>query len=356
MIDLADLLADRQTSIRDVMAILDRNAKGITLVVDSDRRLIGTVTDGDIRRAILATIDLDLPVQVLLDRRAATQRIDPLTAPVGTPHAELLRMMNEHQLRQIPLLDNAGRVADVVLLSDLVRAYELPLTAVVMAGGFGARLQPLTDDLPKPMLPLGGRPLMQLIIEQLSQSGIRRVNVTTHYKPEKITSYFGDGQGFGVELNYVMEDHPLGTAGALRLIGASDEPLLVINGDILARVDFRAMLEHHREHRADMTVAVRQHEVPVPYGVIESEGMHVRCVREKPVLKLQVNAGIYMLEPAVVRHIPNGQSDMTHLIQRLLADGRPVVTFPMAGYWLDIGKIGDYAQAQEDVKSGRFAT
>jgi len=356
MTDLAALLADRETSIRDVMAILDRNAKGIALIVDSDHRLIGTVTDGDIRRAILATIDLDQPVQALLDRRAATQQIDPFTAPVGTPLAELLRMMNEHQLRQVPLLDAAGRVADLVLLSDLVRTYELPLTAVVMAGGFGARLQPLTDDLPKPMLPLGGRPLMQLIIEQLRQSGIRRVNVTTHYKPEKITKYFGDGHDFGVELNYVTEDHPLGTAGALRLIGASDEPLLVINGDILARVDFRAMLEHHREHQADMTVAVRDHEVPVPYGVIESEGTYVRCVREKPVLKFQVNAGIYMLEPSVVQHIPNGQSDMTHLIQRLLEDGRPVVTFPMAGYWLDIGKMGDYAQAQEDVKSGRIAT
>lgn len=355
--DLAGLLVTRQTSIRDVMAILNRNAKGIVLIVDPDRRLIGTATDGDIRRGILANVDVDAPLQVLLDRRAGTEHADPLTAPVGTPDAELLRMMNEHGLRQIPLLDIAGRVADLVLLSDLVRAYELPLTAVVMAGGFGARLRPLTEDLPKPMLPVGDRPLMHLIIDQLRCAGIRRVNVTTHYHPEKITGYFGDGENFGVELNYVTEDQPLGTAGALGLIRASDEPLLVINGDILARVDFRAMLDHHREHRAEITVAVRQHELPVPYGVIEADGTRVRCVQEKPVLKVLVNAGMYILEPAVVRHIPNGQRfDMTHLIQRLLDERRPVVMFPIEGYWLDIGKMGDYVQAQEDVKTGRFAT
>jgi NDP-sugar pyrophosphorylase family protein len=198
---------------------------------------------------------------------------------------------------------------------------------------------------------------MHLIIDQLRCAGIRRVNVTTHYQPEKITDYFGDGAHFGVDLNYVTEDSPLGTAGALSLIVASDEPLLVMNGDILARVDFRAMLEHHREHRADMTVAVRQHEVQMPYGVIEPDGTHVRCVREKPVLKFLVNAGIYILEPAVVRHIPNGHRfEMTHLIQQLLEHERSVVMFPIAGYWLDIGKMGDYVQAQEDVKSGRFAT
>ena len=355
--NLAGLLLTSQASVREVMTTLNANAKGIVLIVDADRRLIGTVTDGDIRRAILASVEVDLPVQVLLDRRATREHPDPLTASAGTADTELLRMMNEHGLRHIPLLDSDGRVVDLVLLSDLVKAYELPLTAVVMAGGFGARLLPLTQDLPKPMLPVGDRPLMHLIIDQLRGAGIRRVNVTTHYQPEKISSYFGDGENFGVELNYVTEANPLGTAGALGLIRASDEPLLVMNGDILARVNFRAMLDYHREHGAEITIAVRQHEMVVPYGVIDAEGPHVRRLREKPVMTALVNAGIYILEPNVVRVIPTDQRfDMTQLIQRLLDDGRSVVMFPIAGYWLDIGKMGDYVQAQEDVKTGRFET
>ena len=355
MDDLSLLLARPADSIREVMACIDRNAKGIALVVDPERRLIGTVTDGDIRRAILAGMDLNLPVQTLLDRKAATLLPGPRTAPVGTPDAELLRMMNESTLRHIPLADEAGHIVDVALLSDLVKEYELPLRAVVMAGGSGTRLRPLTEDVPKPMLSIGGRPLMHVIINQLRSAGIRRVHVTTHYQPEKIRNYFGDGQDFGVELSYVREDRPLGTAGALGLLSTSEQPLLVINGDILARVDFRAMLEHHRDHRADLTVAVRQYGVRLPYGVVESDGVHVRRIREKPSLAFLVNAGIYLLEPAAVRHIPSGEPfDMTDLIQCLLDLGRPVVSFPVVGYWLDIGNHGDYVQAQEDVKQGRF--
>jgi len=355
--DLSRLLVGPDASLREVMACVDRNAKGIALVVDQERCLIGTVTDGDLRRAILARLDLNLPVRTLLEQRAGTPYAIPLTAPMGTPDAHLLHLMNERSVRHIPLVDEAGRVVDIGLLGDLVKEYELPLSAVVMAGGYGTRLRPLTEELPKAMLPVGDRPLMQVIIEQLRQAGIRRVNVTTHYRPEKISDYFGDGRGFGVELNYVTEDRPLGTAGGLGLVAASEEPLLVINGDILARVDFRAMLEHHREHGAEMTVAVRQYDVPVPYGVIETEGARVRRLREKPIFNFLVNAGIYLLEPAVVRSIPNGRRfDMTELIQRLLDEGRPVATFPIVGYWLDVGKHGDYVQAQEDVKSGRFTT
>jgi len=353
--DLSRLLIRPDASLREVMACLDRNAKGIALVVDQEQRLIGTVTDGDLRRAVLAGLNLDLSVRTLLERRSGTPYPTPVTASAETSDAELLRMMNESGLRHIPLVDEGGHIVDVALLSDLVKEYELPLRAVVMAGGYGTRLRPLTEDIPKPMLPVGDRPLMHVIIDQLRSAGIRRVHVATHYQPERIRSYFGDGEDFGVELSYVREDRPLGTAGALGLLTASEEPLLVINGDILARVDFRAMLEHHREHRADMTMAVRQYGVRLPYGVVESDGAHVRRIREKPNLAFLVNAGIYLLEPATIRHIPSGERfDMTELIQRLLDRGRPVVSFPIVGYWLDIGNHGDYVQAQEDVKQGRF--
>ena len=350
--ELVQLLVAPDSSIREVMACIERNGTGIALVADSKRRLIDTVTDGDIRRVVLAGMDLDLPVQALMERRAPVPYPTPLTAPVGTANAKLLRMMNEYTLRHIPIVDDTGRVVDMALLSDLVKESQLPLTAVVMAGGYGTRLRPLTKDLPKPMLPVGGRPLLELIIEQLRQAGIQRVNVATHHRAEKIIKHFGDGKAFGVEIKYVTEARPLGTAGALGLMEASNEPLLVINGDVLTRVDFRAMLDYHREHGADLTVAVRRYDWQMPYGVIECEGPRVRQVREKPLFGFLVNAGIYLLEPSVHHYIPQGRFDMTDLIKRLLEDRRPVVSFPIIEYWLDIGQHEDYEQAQKDVKNG----
>jgi len=354
MVELAQFLVALDSSIREVMACINRNAKGIALVVDEERHLVGTVTDGDVRRAILAgIIDLDLPVQKLLERRSPTPYPQPITALIGTSDAENLCLMNEHAIRQVPLLDEHGRVVDMALLSDLVKEYELPLTAVVMAGGYGTRLRPLTEELPKPMLPVGDRPLLELIIDQLRQAGIRRVNLSTHYKGEIIAGHFGDGRDFGVEIRYVREDQPLGTAGALGLLDTSDEPLLVINGDILTRVDFRAMLDFHREQRADMTVAVRQHEFRVPYGVIETDGVTITGISEKPMVRHFINAGIYLLNPEVCRFIPNGQSyDMSDLISRLVAEGCCVISFPIREYWLDIGQVKDYQKALADIENG----
>jgi NDP-sugar pyrophosphorylase family protein len=203
------------------------------------------------------------------------------------------------------------------------------------------------------MLPVGDQPLLELIIEQLRQAGIRRVNLTTHYKGEIIARHFGDGRDFGVEIRYVKEDQPLGTAGALSLLDESDQPLLVVNGDILTRVDFRAMLDFHREHQAHMTVAVRQYEFRVPYGVIKTDGVAITGISEKPLARYFINAGIYLLNPKVCRFIPNGQSyDMTDLISRLVAAGRRVVGFPVREYWLDIGQVEDYQRALADVRNG----
>jgi len=224
-----------------------------------------------------------------------------------------------------------------------------------MAGGLGTRLRPLTEDLPKPMLLVGGKPLIERVIEQLWLAGIRRVNLTTHYKPEKIIEHFGDGSTFGIELNYVNEEHPLGTGGALGLMPMPSQPLLVINGDILTQVNFRAMHAFHQEQKADLTVAVRRYEIQVPYGVIECEGARVRRLQEKPQVGFLVNAGIYLLEPSVYQFIPQNTSfNMTDLIQWLLDAGRTVVSFPVHEYWLDIGQPADYAQAQSDVANGRF--
>src|ERR1044072_3325114 len=180
------------------------------------------------------------------------------------------------------------------------------MRAVIMAGGYGTRLLPLTDQIPKPMLPVGDRPLLEIIVDQLKEAGIRQVNVATHYKSEAISDHFKNGEDFGVDIRYVKEDQPLGTAGALSLLEESDEPLLVINGDILTRVDFHAMLNFHREHAADLTVAVRQYEFRVPYGVIDTDGVAVTGISEKPMVRQFINAGIYLLNPRTQRRTQNG--------------------------------------------------
>jgi dTDP-glucose pyrophosphorylase len=347
---LEQYLIFTQATCREALECINKNAS-LALVVDAKRHLIGTITDGDVRRAILAGISIEAPVQKLLDQRDKTLYPKPITAARGTAPDELLRIMNERGIRQIPLLDENDQVVDVALMQDLVKGCELPLKAVVMAGGFGKRLMPLTEEVPKPMLPVGDRPILEHIINQLQNSGIRKVQMTTHYKPEIIKQHFGTGEKFGLDIQYVNEDQPLGTAGALGNIEESDEPMLVLNGDILTRVDFRAMLAFHRENKAELTVAVRKYDLQVPYGVIQCDGAQVKSVDEKPTYNFFVNAGIYLLEPSAHRSIPSAQRfDMTDLIEKLTAGGRRVVAFPVVEYWMDIGQQNDYAQAQEDIK------
>ena len=355
MTNLQDVLVSPDVSIRELLQRLDRGAQGIALVVDSERRLIDTITDGDVRRAILASLDVDLPVQRLLDATDRGSLTEPVTAAVGTPELELLHVMNTLGLRHIPLVDDRGRVADLALLSDLAKESEPPLTAVVMAGGFGTRLRPLTDDVPKPMLPVGDRPLLAHIIGQLRQAGIRRLNVTTHYKADAISHHFGDGQEYGIDIRYVHEDLPLGTAGALALVDAPDQPLLVMNGDILTRVDFGAMHEFHRQQRADMTVGVRHYEFSVPYGVVETDGPMVTGVLEKPTVRHFINAGLYLINSEVRTLVPAGERfDMTDLIHSAIARGRRVACFPIREYWIDIGQMTDYERAKMDHQGERI--
>ena len=353
---IEQFLISPATTIRAAMECINRNSRGLALIVDADRMLIHTVTDGDIRRAVLAGLSLDASMNTLLDRRDVLPRPDPVTARTGTPRVELLRIMHECSIHHLPLLDSAGRVRGVALLDELAVATDLPMQAVVMAGGFGSRLMPLTDETPKPMLQVGDKPILEHIVGQLQQVGIRRVSFTTHYRPEAIEAHFGGGENFGVEIDYVNEDQPLGTAGALSMLAPCEGPMLVMNGDILTRVDFRAMLAFHREHGADLTVGVRQYDMSVPYGVVRCDGAIVRAIEEKPVVNFLVNAGIYLIEPDAHRRIPSGQRfDMTDLIAKLTAEGRSVAAFPIVEYWLDIGRHGDYAQAQQDFKSWEAA-
>lgn len=326
------------------MACIDRGAIGLALVVDAGGRLLFTMTDGDLRRAVLHGLDLEMSAADWASARRVG--LTPVTAPVGTSPAEQLRLMHGHSIRHLPLLDQHGRLADLVLLSDLAGPRQA-MQAVVMAGGQGARLRPLTASLPKPMLPVGDRPLIEHIVRQLRDAGITRVSVTTHFQSEAIVNHLGDGRSLGVDIDYLNEDRPLGTAGSLGTLPPWQTPLLVMNGDILTRINHRSMLEFHQENHAAVTVGVRQYDVQVPYGVLQTDGLEVKGVNEKPTFRFFVNAGIYLLEPSVRQHVqPNERLDMTDLLSRLLAAGQRVISFPISEDWLDIGQLADYEKAQ----------
>jgi dTDP-glucose pyrophosphorylase len=358
--DVTRLFISITSVISDAIAVIDRSGRmSIALVVDEHRHLLNTVSDGDVRRSILAGLALTDPVSRLLEIKARTPYPLPVTAPIGTKPEALLQILQERSVRQLPLLDESGAVVDIVILSDFLPQMQPAkgFQAVVMAGGLGMRLRPLTDDMPKPMLPVGGRPVMEILVEQLRHIGVKRIHVSTHFQAEKIMDHFGKGESFGVEIDYVQEDVPLGTGGALGLMERPDEPVLVINGDILTQVDFQSMFAFHQDHRADMTVGVRRYAVQVPYGVVDCDGPRVSALREKPELSFFVNAGIYLLEPSVFEHISGGQHmNMTDLIQILIERDKSVISFPISEYWLDMGQHADYEKAQEDARSGKLSS
>lgn len=343
-----DLLIHPETSIRDALSTLNAGSKGIVLVVDDAGRLTDTITDGDIRRAIIAGCSPDSTVSELLVTKADRS---PTVVHEGFDRPTLLDIMRGRSIRQVPILDAQDRPVDLVTLDELL-AQDLPVQAVIMAGGFGKRLYPLTNDTPKPMLPVGDKPLIEHIVNKLRGAGIKDVSISTHFKAEKIRDHFEDGKRFGVNVSYVHEDQPLGTAGAIGLLENPAGPILITNGDILTGVNYRTLLEFHQLQKADLTVCVRRYELLVPYGVVECSDERITRLSEKPTLTFLVNAGIYIMEPRVHAMIPrNERLDMTELMETLLASGAKVVSFPIIEQWLDIGQHTDYAMAQEIARS-----
>ena len=271
------------------------------MLCDAEGKLRGLITDGDIRRAVIRRIPLTEPCESI-----ATP--GPVCASEPISSSDALHLMNEHDIHQLPLVDGEGRIVDFLLRKDLLPQSQHDLQAVVMAGGYGKRLLPLTESVPKPMLPVGERPLLELIIHQLRKAGIHDVNLTTHYLPDSISGHFGNGEHFGVRLNYSREENPLGTAGGLRLMERPQGPFLVINGDILTGVPFQQMLRYHRSHQAMLTVGVRKYDMQVPFGVVECEDVRITRIEEKPSLSYFINAGTYLLEPAAWDRIPEGRT------------------------------------------------
>ncbi len=354
--DVSAFFITADSPISDAIAAIDRSRRvSLALVVDANRRLLNTVSDGDVRRGILAGLKLSDSVSKLLEIKLRTPHPEPVTAPATTLPLNALEIMNANLVRQLPLVDENGVPKDVLILSDFLREAQRPIQAVVMAGGQGMRLRPLTENTPKPLLPVGGKPVMEFIVDQLRDVGVKHIHVATHYQAEKIMDHFGDGAAFGVKIDYVQETQPLGTGGALGLLEMPTETTLIINGDILTQVDFHSFHAFHADHAAEMTVGVRRYDVQVPYGVVDCDGPKLTGLREKPQLSFFVNAGIYLVEPSVFQLIPPGRHlNITDLVQTLIEAGRTVVSYPIREYWLDIGQHEDYQRAQDDAREGKL--
>ena len=348
MADLAGCTLALGASLLAVLETMTRSGKQIVLVVDADQRLAGVVTDGDIRRAMLRGASLDAKVDEVVNRT-------PLCGPAGLSATEALQIMRARSVRHLPLLDAERRVADMLRLEDLVALPPLKSRAVIMAGGEGRRLRPLTELTPKPLVAVGGKPLIELMIERLRQSGMTDITVALHHKSELIRERLGNGSRLGVSLDYALEASPLGTMGALTLLrDRLDAPFFVVNADILTKCDFRAMWEYHRGQReAAMTVGVSLHQVDIPYGEFTLHDGRVTRVEEKPHKEFPVNAGIYLLDPSAIDLIPPGEYfDATDMIRALVDGGRVVAAYLIREYWLDVGRLHDLEKANRDVAEG----
>ncbi|MBI4191187.1 MAG: nucleotidyltransferase family protein [Betaproteobacteria bacterium] len=337
------------TTIRDTIRMIDASAMQIALVVDNMSRLIGTVTDGDVRRAILRGTNLEAPVESIMNPR-------PTTATINESRDGILLMMRQKQLHQIPILDEEGRLVGVEIMDDLLQPVNRQNQVVIMAGGLGSRLRPLTDECPKPMLRVGDKPILETILENFIEYGFSQFHFSVNYKSDMIKEHFGDGSEWNVKIRYLEEEQQLGTAGALRLlVPAPRLPLIVMNGDLLTKINFQHLLDFHASHNAAATMCVREYEQQIPYGMVSIEGHRLVGVKEKPAQKFFVNAGIYVLNPGALDYLPAASAiDMPDLFNRVMDGGGQAAVFPLREYWLDIGRIDDLERARNEYE-GKFA-
>ncbi|MFH1070334.1 MAG: nucleotidyltransferase family protein [Candidatus Glassbacteria bacterium] len=331
------------TPIIEAIRALDATAVQILLVTSPDGRLLGTVTDGDIRRGILAGCPLESPVEGIMNR-------SPVVAQAGTDKEKLLSIMRSRRLHQVPLVDSSGCVVGLQVVDDLIRSEEKDNWVVLMAGGLGTRLRPLTEERPKPLVKVGKKPILEIILENLVGCGFRKFYISVNYKADQIREHFGDGSRWAAEIRYLNESRRLGTAGCLGMIAeVPAEPLLVMNGDLLTRINFGQLLDFHEEHRSSATMTVREYKFQVPFGVVKVDRHRLASIEEKPVEKFFVNAGIYVLGPEVLALVEKDlHLDMPELFDRILAAGYETAVFPLHEYWMDIGRPDDLEKANDD--------
>lgn len=340
-----EILVPPETSIRDAILVLDKSSKQIVLVVDGNHRLLGTVTDGDIRRSILKGMSLDDSIQGIMNP-------DPTVAVMDEGREIILAAMQSNGLHHIPLVDENRRVIGLETLDELIQPRARENWVVLMAGGLGSRLRPLTDECPKPMLKVGNKPLLETILENFIAYGFHKFYISVNYMADVVKSYFGDGSRWGVDICYLHEDQRLGTAGALSMLPKKPaESLLVMNGDLLTKVNFKQLLDFHSGHQAQATMCVREYDFQVPYGVVKIDGHRIISIDEKPIQRFFVNAGIYVLEPDVLNLISsNAYFDMPTLFEQLIGSKKETAVFPIREYWLDVGQLADYDRANGEYR------
>jgi len=330
-----------QATVAEAIRAIDQSGVQIALVVDAGQVLRGTITDGDVRRGLLRGVGTTASVSAIMNA-------NPTSVPDDERPARVLDLMKRTTHRCIPRVDAAGRVTGVHHLGDFLQPEERGNIVVLMAGGLGSRLNPITHELPKPMIHVGAKPILETILDNFRDFGFRDFYLSVNYKAEMVKSHFGDGSRWGVSIHYLEETERLGTAGSLSLLPVTPtQPLVVMNGDLLTKVNFQQLLDFHVEHRAAATMCVREYDLQVPFGVVKLEGDRIVAVDEKPVQRFFVNAGIYILEPEALKLVPRAtQFDMTTLFQMMTQSGQPTGAFPIREYWLDVGRLDDLERAR----------
>jgi len=339
-----NILVSRLRSIQDVLKVIDSEALQLALVVDLDNRLLGTVTDGDIRRALINDVPLSHPISEIMFTT-------PTFIDSNTSRSKILELMNAKQLHSIPILDN-GIVVGLETIQHVTQRKKYDNPVFLMAGGFGTRLKPLTDNCPKPLLKVGNKPILETVLLNFIKAGFHQFYISTHFLSEMIREYFGNGEKWGVNITYIHEEQPLGTGGALGLLpkNLTELPLILMNGDVLTTINIKKLLDFHNKMQGIATMCVREYEYQVPFGVVESNGSKLVTMDEKPTYRYQVNAGIYVVEPNLFKLVEvNEKVDMPTLLQRNIQHN--VHTFKFHDYWLDIGRVDDFNRAQVDINT-----
>lgn len=343
MTNLKKFIVFETSSIFDAIKHITDQGTQFAIVVGEDYVLRGTLTDGDIRKGILQGIDLKGSVTTIMNQT-------PKYLTQGYDQSQLIKILSKYKVRQLPVVDSNMKVTDVYLNGEHFYGIERSNPVVIMAGGLGSRLGDLTSNCPKPLLKIGNKPILEIILENFIEHGFRRFYFSVNYMSEQIERYFEDGKEWGVSITYIRETTKLGTAGSLSLASFDrDEPIFIMNGDLLTKVNFTQLLEFHLSSKADGTMCVRKYDFQVPYGVIETDGDSISKIVEKPVHAFFVNAGIYVLNPDFLDYIPQNQyMDMPSLFEKAKAKAHSLKVFPIHEYWLDIGRLEDFEKAQMD--------
>lgn len=331
-------------TIHSAIEVLNREGYRIALVTDDEDVLHGVITDGDIRRGLLQHIPLDASVTTIMNQT-------PKVAKPDWEPERLLKFMEAHSLLQLPVLNSKKQIIDIHTLHDLLKTPVLENPVFIMAGGFGTRLRPLTNTCPKPMLQVGGKPLLETLVSNFVSQGFKNLYISTHYLPHIIVDHFGNGAKWGANITYVHEEDPLGTGGALGLLPDTlpKLPLIMVNGDVLTNIDFVKLLEFHEDSKGTATMCVKEYQHQIPYGVVEGEDNKIKKMVEKPTKKFFVNAGIYVINTSVIKSVKEKEKiDMPSLLQNQMDKGENIFMFPIHEYWLDVGRIDDFNKAQKD--------